>query len=87
MRLEIPEFNPSCTKVFGIHVFYEGGGGGGGGESTPMISKTVDSTTFNFGRPLGLSMRRKKVGRVNDLSLVRFRWQQIYLRVFPTKSC
>ena len=26
----------------------------------PMISKTVDSTTFNFGRPLGLSMTGKK---------------------------
>ena len=23
-------FNPSCTKVFGTHTFYEGGGGGGG---------------------------------------------------------
>ena len=22
--------NPSCTKVFGTHTFYEGGGGGGG---------------------------------------------------------
>ena len=26
-----------------------------------MISKTADSTTFNFGRPLGLSMRGKKL--------------------------
>ena len=24
-------FNPSCTKVFRTHNFYEGGGGGGGG--------------------------------------------------------
>ena len=24
-------FNPSCTKVFGTHTFYEGGGGGVGG--------------------------------------------------------
>ena len=53
-------FNPSCTKVFGTHTFYQGRV-----ESTPppppqMISKTVDSTNFNFGRPLGLSMRGKK---------------------------
>ena len=42
--------------------FYEGGGGGGGGvePTLPMIPKTVDSTNFNFGRPLGLSMRGKK---------------------------
>ena len=31
-------------------------------ETNPtMISKTVDSTTLNFGRPLGLSMRGKKI--------------------------
>ena len=35
--------------------------GGGGVKPTPMISKMVDSTTFNFGRPLGLSMRGKKL--------------------------
>ena len=51
--------NPSCTKVFGTHTFHEGGGGRVGGPS-PMISKTVGSTNFNFGRPLGLSMRGKK---------------------------
>ena len=28
-----------------------------------------DSTTFNFGRPLGLSMIGTKTGRVDDLSL------------------
>ena len=50
--------NPSCTKVFGIHTFYEGGGGIE--TSPPMISKTADSTKFNFGRPLGLSMRGKR---------------------------
>ena len=27
----------------------------------PMISKTVDSTTFKFGMPLGLSMRGRKL--------------------------
>ena len=56
--------NPSCTKVFGTHTFYEEGGGGGGGRvSRPpsMISKTVDSTNFKFGRPLGLSMRGRKL--------------------------
>ena len=49
-------FNPSCTKVyvFGTHTFYEGGW------APPMISKTADSTNFNFGRPLGLSMRGRK---------------------------
>ena len=54
--------NPSCTKVFGTHTFYEGGGGGGGRRLSrpPMTSKTVDSTNFKFGRPLGLSMRGKK---------------------------
>ena len=39
------------------------GGGGKGATPTPtptMISKTADSTNFNFGRPLGLSMRGKK---------------------------
>ena len=62
-------FNPSCTKVFGTHTFYEGV------EPTPpppMISKTVDPTNFNFGRPLGLSMRGKKTDGVDDLSLDRF---------------
>ena len=35
-----------------------------------MISKTVDSITFNFGRPLGLSMRGKKLAElmIEDLS-------------------
>ena len=37
-----------------------------------MISKTADSTTFNFGRPLGLSMRGIKLVKVDDLTLVRF---------------
>ena len=40
-----------------------------------MISKTVDFTNLNFGRPLGLSMKGKKktTGKVDDLiSLVRF---------------
>ena len=57
-------FNPSRTKVFGTDTFYEGGGGGGGEEvqpTSPMISKMVDSTAFNFGRPLGLSRRGKKL--------------------------
>ena len=44
-----------------------------------MISKTVDSTTFNFGRSFGLCMRNKKTGRVDDLSLVGFPWQLIYV--------
>ena len=47
--------------------------GGGGVEPTlPFGPETVDSTNFNFGRLLGLSMRGKKTGRGNDLSLVRF---------------
>ena len=50
--------NPSFTKVFGTHTFYEGGGV----EPTPpMISKTADSTNFNFGRPLELYMRGRKL--------------------------
>ena len=44
-----------------------------------MISKTVDPTNFNFGRPLGLSMRGKKSGGVDDLSLVRFPLHAIVL--------
>ena len=34
---------------------------GGGVEPIPMILEMVDSTTFNFGRPIGLSMRGKKL--------------------------
>ena len=45
-----------------------------------MISKTVDSTNFNFGRTPELSMRGKN-GRVDDVSLFRFPWQLIYVRV------
>ena len=62
----------------------KGGGEGLSRSPPPMISETVDSTTWNFGRPLGLSMRGKKL--VN-LSLVRLPWQLFYLRVFSTKSC
>ena len=54
--------NPSCTKVFGTHTIYEGGWGGGweeGEPTPPVISKTLDSTSFNFGRSVGLSMRGK----------------------------
>ena len=59
-----------------------------GGWADPlMIVKKVDSTNFNFGRPLWLSMRGKKTSRVDDLSLVRFPWQLIYVRVFSTKFC
>ena len=43
---------PSYTKVFGTQVFYKGGGDWA--KPPSMISKTVDSTTFNFRRPLGL---------------------------------
>ena len=54
--------SPSCTKVFGSHTSTKGGGGGGGlSRPPPMISETVDSTTLNFGRLLGLSMRGKKL--------------------------
>ena len=57
----------------------------GRGVSRPsMISKMVDSTNFNFGRPLGPSMRGKTC-RVYDLSIVMFPWQLIYVRVFSTK--
>ena len=47
------------TKVFDTHHFYEGGEGFS--RPLPMISQTVDSTNFNNGRPLGLSMRGKKL--------------------------
>ena len=55
------------------HTFYEGGGGGGGELSRPHDSEnSVDSTTFNFGRLLGLSVRDKKTGKADDISLVGF---------------
>ena len=61
-KLHHAKFNPSCPKLFGTHIFYEGGGGGGRVEQTPpMISKTVDSANFNSGRPLELSMRDRKL--------------------------
>ena len=36
-------------------------GGGGGCEPIPHDLETVDSTTFNFGRPSGLPMRGKEL--------------------------
>ena len=56
---------PSCTKVFDTHTFYELGRGAG-------------EEGFSFGRPLGLSMRGKKNGRVG---LVMFLCQLIYVRM------
>ena len=53
-------FNPSCTWYL-VPTPSAKGGGGGGGDPSPMISKTVDSTTFKFGRPLGPSMKGKKL--------------------------
>ena len=39
-----------------------GGGGGGGGWPDPsMILKPLDPTNFNFDKPLGLSIRGKKL--------------------------
>ena len=60
LSTEILRFNPSCTKVFGTHTFYQGRGEGVEPPPPHMISKTVDSTNFDFGRPLGLSMRGEK---------------------------
>ena len=75
-------------KVFGTHIgtytFYEGGRGDSA--DIPMILKTVDSTNFSFGRLLGPSIRGKETGRVDDLSLVMFPWQLIYVKgVFDQK--
>ena len=62
INIHIGMLNHSCTKVFRTHTFYEGGGGGGErAEPTTHDFKTVDSTVFNFGRPLILSMRGKKL--------------------------
>ena len=64
------------------------GRGDGGVQPTPIdLEKGRLSTTFNFGSPLGLSIRGKKktTGRGDDLSLVRLPWQLIYVRVFSTK--
>ena len=38
----------------------EGGGAGVFEPTPPIISKTVGSTKFNFGRPLGLSLKGRK---------------------------
>ena len=57
------------------------GEGGWGRADPPMISKTVDTTNFIFGRPLGLSFKDKKNARVEDVSVVRFPGQLIYVRV------
>ena len=64
--------NPSCTKVFGIHTFYKGGQEL---SRPPMISNTIDSTAFNFDRPLGPSNKslcEVKSGRVDDQVLSGF---------------
>ena len=61
--------NDGTMKIL-THFLYEGiwyryhkrlrRGGGGGLSRLPMISKTVDSTTFQFCRPLELSIRGKQ---------------------------
>ena len=79
-------FNSSCTKVFGTHLLRRGGGGQGG---------RADPHDFENGRLYSLQLweairtiyERLKTGRVNDLILVRFPWQLIYLRVLSTKFC
>ena len=79
-----PFFKPSCTTVFRTHTFYEGGGGELS-QPPSMISKTVDTTTFNFGRPLGLRMRGKKL-----VELMKVLWGfhgNFCVRVFSTKFC
>ena len=42
--------NPSFTKPFGTHTFYQGGGGGGGGGGgePPAILKTVAPMSVKF---------------------------------------
>ena len=53
MVLKDPIFNPSFTKPFGTHTFYQGGGGGGGMVGrTPAISKPVAPMDLKFCRVL-----------------------------------
>ena len=55
-------FTALTLPVLGTHTLYDGEGRGGGlADPSPMISKTVASANFNFRRPLGLSMRGKKL--------------------------
>ena len=61
--------------------------GGGGLANPPIISKNVDSITFNFGRQLRTIDQRQKTCGVDDLSLVRLPWQLSYLWIFLTKFC
>ena len=39
MNMWKSHFNPSFSKPFGTHTFYQGGGGGGGGGSSPQLSQ------------------------------------------------
>ena len=76
-------FNPSGTKVFGTHNFYEG-----------EVELTLNHDLEN-GRPYKLQLwqairsiyEKQKTDGVDDVSLVRFPWQLFCLRVFSTKLC
>ena len=59
---DFSDVNSSCMKVFRTHTFYEGEEGDL--SRPPTISETVDSTAFNFDRPLGLAVRRKRLAEL-----------------------
>ena len=53
LERKLQDINPSFTKHFGTHTFYQRGGGGGGVEQTSQaISETVASMNVKFCRVL-----------------------------------
>ena len=50
------QINPSFTKLFGTHTFYQGGRGEGGGPCPPAISNTVAPMKVKFCRVFETSL-------------------------------
>ena len=78
--------NPSCTKLL---VPTTSTKGGGGGELSQLPHDFRNSRLYNLQlwQAIRTIHERLKTGRVDDLSLVRFPWQLLYLRMFSTKLC
>ena len=64
----------------------EGEGGRGEGESTPYDLENGRLYKLQLWHAIRNIYERYKTGRVNDLSLVRFPWQLIYVRGFSAKG-
>ena len=56
-------------------------------KGTPYDIENGALYKLHLSRSLERSMGGKKTDRVNDISLVSFPWQLIYLRVFSAKFC